>query len=764
MARTANRSAVVIGLALAVLILNAVASYHNAHHLAQSHALVEHTHEVRAEVEHVLSLLKDAETGQRGYLLTAEDRYLDPYRTAVTEVTTAIQRLQDLTADNPRQQRRLAEFRRGVAVKLYELRQTLDDNQARSPGVARHVVLSDRGRQAMDDLRRLTAEMIAEENDLLAQRAADARAAYRTMLVTFLLATGAGAALAGLGYSLVRRLLTEHARANVKLEGRVRERMAELEARGRELARERERFRVTLASIGDAVIATDTAGRMTLLNPVAEALTGWAEADARGRPLADAFRVGDARTGRPADDLAAQALRLGPVMGLAGEAVLTARDGTERPVDASAAPIRGDGGAVLGTVLVFRDVGGQRRLEEQLRHAQKMEVVGRLAGGIAHDFNNLLTVINGFAEVARAELPAGSAREAVETIQGAGERAAALTGQLLAFSRKQVLAPQALDLREVVGGMERLLRRVVGEDVDLAAAFGPEPCCVTADPGQVEQVIMNLAVNARDAMPTGGRLTVEARCVDLDEAYTRAHAGVNPGRYALLAVSDSGCGMAEDVKARIFEPFFTTKGVGKGTGLGLATVYGIVRQSGGHVDVYSEVGFGTTFKVYLPRARESSEILPPSPDPSGAPRGDETVLLAEDEPGVRALARRTLLSHGYRVLEAGNGPEALEVAAGYPGEIHLLLTDVVMPGLSGRQVAERLRRRGTRVLYLSGYADDAVVRHGVIEGGANFLQKPFTPHTLARKVREVLDAPADTAEMAGAVAGAANGKVDYPAA
>ncbi|MBN9517873.1 response regulator [bacterium] len=413
-------------------------------------------------------------------------------------------------------------------------------------------------------------------------------------------------------------------------------------------------------------------------------------------------------------------------------------------VNVRAEPETDPGGRVVRLIGVTQDITARRRLEEQLRQAQKMEAVGQLAGGVAHDFNNLLTIINGYSDLLLEGLPPDDpSRELLGEIHKAGERSAGLTRQLLAFSRQQVLAPRVLDLNAVVADTTRLLRRVIGEDVRLATAPARNLWPVKADPGQIEQVLLNLAVNARDAMPTGGTLTVETRNVELDTGYAASRPDARPGPHVLLAVSDTGCGMPPEVLARIFEPFFTTKEVGKGTGLGLATVYGIVQQSGGHVAVDSAVGRGTTFKVYLPRpeggaSAGGAENRSATP---ALPRGTETILLVEDDDGVRALTRHVLRGAGYAVLEAGDGAGALRSAAGHPGAVHLLITDVVMPGEGGRSVAERVRALcpAVRVLYVSGYTDDAVVRHGILHAGANFLQKPYTPVALARKVREVLD-------------------------
>jgi PAS domain S-box-containing protein len=409
----------------------------------------------------------------------------------------------------------------------------------------------------------------------------------------------------------------------------------------------------------------------------------------------------------------------------------------------SKVPLRDEAGTVVGILGMYQDITDRKRLEEQLRQAQKMEAVGRLAGGIAHDFNNLLTVINGYSQVVLETVSADdSTRPLVEEIGKAGERAAGLTRQLLAFSRQQVVSPRVIDLNAVVGDTDRMLRRVIGEDVFFATALAPDLWPVKADPGQVEQVLMNLVVNARDAMPTGGRLTIETRIVPATSG--PPHPDVPTGDWVALAVNDTGVGMDDKVRARVFEPFFTTKEVGKGTGLGLATVYGIVTQCGRHVTVQTAVNNGTTFTIYLPRVGDAR----PEPKTSGndgpLPRGTETILLAEDEPAVRSLDRQVLSSCGYTVLEAGDGQEAVQIVEKLNGPLHLLVSDVVMPHLGGRQLAERLHaiRPRLKVLFVSGYTDDEVVRHGVGREFA-FLQKPFTPTELARKVREVLDRSAN---------------------
>ncbi len=417
------------------------------------------------------------------------------------------------------------------------------------------------------------------------------------------------------------------------------------------------------------------------------------------------------------------------------------KDGRVITVRLSGRPVRDAEDNIFGFEMIAEDITERRALEDQLRQSQKMEAVGRLAGGVAHDFNNLLTVIRGYSELMLEELrEADPLRAEVTEIKKAADRAASLTRQLLAFSRQQVLAPKVLDLNSVVHNMDQLLRRLLGEDIHLVTILDSGLGRTKADPGQIEQVLMNLALNARDAMPRGGKLTIETMNVDLDENYCREHVAVTPGPYVMFAVSDTGSGMSEKVRSRIFEPFFTTKEVGKGTGLGLSTVYGIIKQSEGYVWVYSEIGIGSTFKIYLPRVDAPADI---TFSPNGVPtyRGTETILLVEDEDGVRALVRQVLNKYGYKVLEARSGAEAILLHENAVGPIHLLLTDVVLEQMGGRQLAEHLLKNNAdmRVLYISGYADDAIVQHGVLAADTEFLQKPFTTEALAQKVRQVLD-------------------------
>jgi two-component system cell cycle sensor histidine kinase/response regulator CckA len=383
----------------------------------------------------------------------------------------------------------------------------------------------------------------------------------------------------------------------------------------------------------------------------------------------------------------------------------------------------------------------KKKIEIQLLQSQKLEAVGRLTGGIAHDFNNILTTIIGNAEIMLGSLPKGDhLREETEEIRAAGERAADLIGQLLAFSRKQVLQPTIMSLNDTVHDMDRMFRRIIGEDIELRTILAPDLGLVEADQGQMEQVIMNLVVNARDAMPRGGKITIETANVELDEEYARSHIAVIPGSFVMMSVSDTGVGMTKEIQEHVFEPFFTTKEKGKGTGLGLSTVYGIVKQSKGSIWVYTELGKGTTFKIYLPRAERLISEKKKKDKKAEALTGSETILVVEDDAMVRKFAERVLKGFGYRILIAANGDEAVSIAGEYEGPIDLMLTDVVMPGMSGEDLENRLKasKPGIKVLYMSGYTDDAIVHHGILDKGKIFLQKPFTIESLGRKVKEAL--------------------------
>jgi PAS domain S-box-containing protein len=493
----------------------------------------------------------------------------------------------------------------------------------------------------------------------------------------------------------------------------------------------------------DGIVTTDIRGRITSFSRAAEDVFGQRTADVLGRRITEYYE-GGIEEGRAI----MHRLRAEPRIP-EYETALRRPDGSSVPTSASMSLLRGPDGTIVGTLGVFRDITERKRSEDALRHSedqvrqlQKLEAIGQLAGGVAHDFNNLLTIILGRAELLLTQLPASDPlRRDLELTYTTAQRAAGLTKQLLAFSRKQMLEPKVLDPNAVVAGLATMLARLIGEDIDFAYRPGTDVGYLRADPGQLEQVIVNLVVNARDAMPTGGRITIETANVDLAEPNASERHEVAAGSYVMIGISDTGLGMDAATQARIFEPFFTTKALGKGTGLGLSTVYGIVKQSGGGISVYSEPGEGTSFKIYLPRV-EAEEPEAAELPPAAAASGNETVLVVEDQDDVREFVREILGGYGYRVLEACDPAEALLIADRLAEPLHLLLADVVMPQMNGRELADRLTslRPELKVLYMSGYAETAIVHHGRLDPGTVFIQKPFTPAALAGKVRALLDA------------------------
>ncbi|HJZ75682.1 MAG TPA: response regulator [Vicinamibacterales bacterium] len=498
-----------------------------------------------------------------------------------------------------------------------------------------------------------------------------------------------------------------------------------------------ERFRALVENSSDALLLLDAEGRVTYVSPSSSRHLGWGSDEMLGGSIFEFLHPDDRDT---MSARMSEVLR-SPAKPIHQDIRLQHADGSWREIE-SVAVNRLSDPSVEAIVVNARDITDRRKLEEQLRQAQKMEAVGQLAGGIAHDFNNLLTAILGYCNLMRDDMPAEDPLRAdLDEIHSAGERAASLTRQLLAFSRRQMLQPQIVDMNVVVQQLEKLLRRLISEDVELVTALAPDLMNVRVDPASIEQILVNLAVNARDAMPSGGRLTIETANVDLDETFVIAHMPMKAARYVMLAVGDTGQGMDADTRTRVFEPFFTTKEQGKGSGLGLATVYGMVKQSGGYIWVYSEPGHGTVFKVYFPPAQQRTQSdASLGRRSTDAMHGWETVLLVEDEDAVRALAREVLRRHGYVVLEARHGVDALRVAERHTDEIHLMVTDVVMPHMGGRDLVERLQavRPKMKVLFISGYTDHALVHRDLTLGTA-FLQKPFTPEAFARKVRTVLD-------------------------
>jgi two-component system, cell cycle sensor histidine kinase and response regulator CckA len=540
--------------------------------------------------------------------------------------------------------------------------------------------------------------------------------------------------LARLGTALTRELReAENRRARRAAEEQHR---ASVEA----LRRSEERFRRAVEASPNGIVLIAADGSIVLVNAQVERTFGYAGSELVGQPVEilvpDALRHGQAGQG---DDFARDPS--GRRMGAAREVPARRKDGTTLPVEIGLSHFDSATGPMVMAVIV--DLTERRTLQDRLQRSQRLEAIGRLAGGVAHDFNNLLGVITGFGELAQRQVPADHPVQArLAHILSAAARAADLTRQMLAFSRKQVIHPRALDLNRVVEGVCTMLRRLIGDDVELVLRLAPELGTVLADPTQVEQVVMNLAVNARDAMPEGGTLTFETANVDLDQDYLRGYPNALPGAYVMLAVSDTGVGMDGETQAHIFEPFFTTKPEGKGTGLGLATVYGIVKQSNGFVWVYSEPAHGATFKVYLPRVSATAEDLTLPAAPPEVTHGSETILIVEDQGALRRMIRAALEELGYSVLEAADGPAALDAAETHPGPIDVLLTDVVMPGMSGRTLADALARRRSalRVVYMSGYSDGTVSDRGLLARGVTLVEKPFTIAALAAAIRKALDA------------------------
>jgi PAS domain S-box-containing protein len=507
-----------------------------------------------------------------------------------------------------------------------------------------------------------------------------------------------------------------------------------------------ERFRQLFNYAPMAYHEFDTEGRITRVNKTELEMLGYAEEEMLGR------HVWDFHTETVWIEALKKRLKGELPVGQVLERTIRRKDGTTFPALIHERFIKDDEGKNIGIRSTIQDITELKQtekrmntLQEQLRQSQKMEAIGRLAGGIAHDFNNLLTVIKGYSQLSFSELKEGDPLKGnLDEIQKATQRASELTRQLLAFSRRQILEFMVFDLNTILRDLDKMLHRIIGEDIELVYLLSDNLGKIKTDPGQIEQVILNLAINARDAMPSGGKMTIETANVFLDESYTHSHAEVKPGPYVMLSITDTGCGMLPEVKEHVFEPFFTTKEKGIGTGLGLSTVYGIVKQSGGDIWFYSEEGMGTAFKIYLPKVDEIPTELKAEKMEEELPLGNEKILVVEDELSVRDLAVRVLERQGYELLEASNGNEALRLVQEHAGEkIDLLLTDVVMPGMSGSELAVRLRaaHAEARVLYMSGYTNNSIVHHGILEPDIYFLQKPFSPEALARKVREVLDDP-----------------------
>jgi len=841
-------------LALPIVFAIGAISYLDDQAYKKNSAAAEQSRSIVAQTHALLSHLKDAETGERGYLLTGDPRYLAPYQASLPQVYK-------LLGELSRPGLPFADEAAAASLwplaweKISELAGTIEVRRQGGADAALAILATNREIQSMDRIRTVAARAIdAENREFSARSAAAGTHANRTRLIILL-----GIVM----LALLLLISTRHVDGLFRTQGRL---ILDLGRAREEEARAKAAFETTLRSIGDAVIATDALGLIQFMNPIAEALTGWTAAAAAGRSLPEVFRIVNESTRLPVENPADIVLRDGVLVGLANHSVLLAKDGREAPIDDSGAPIHDESGATTGVVLVFRDVtqrrreqkkleeselhyrllfdsnpeamwvndtdtlaflmvnnaaiqrygytreeflamtlrdirppedvalleadfrkgaGGphtagtwrhrkkdgsiifaeiathpitlgaisgrleiakdvteRRRLEEDLRQSQKLEAVGQLAGGIAHDFNNLLTVIQGYAGMIRAGQADNSPdASASQEILAASERAAALTQQLLAFSRRQVLQPHRINLNASIAQTQKMLARLLGEDIQIVARLAPDLRDVFADQGQIGQIVLNLSVNARDAMEHGGTLIIATCNVEFTEEDAARHVGITPGHYLALSVTDTGHGMDEETRRHIFEPFFTTKELGRGTGLGLSTVYGIVKQSGGAIAVDSEPGKGTTFTIYLPSVADEDPEAIESSAPAPSRQACEAVLVVEDDETVRKLVIAMLTKLGYGVLKADTPEEALRLCADLAIRIDLLLTDMVLPHTDGAAVAEQaaLHRPDLKVLLMSGYTEHAVLRRHALGRQTPFLQKPFTQSMLDEKIREILD-------------------------
>jgi PAS domain S-box-containing protein len=728
------------GLALIILpslAFLALEAYHTVSvlpALERNQAAVTHTLQAIVTARTLSQAIEDAERGQRGFIITGRPEYLGPYRSGVTAAPERLAELQRLTSDNPEQQTRIRRLDEQIKIKLSELKKAVDARQNEGFDAARQIVETNVGFDSMRTITDLIGAVIAQENRSLAERQGRVAATQRDS-ARVAIAAGGLAVIVAIAGILVLAI-------NLKRIASAQEGTSDIE----------DRFRILVNGVTDyAIYMLDPSGHIVSWNEGAQRIKGYTPEEIIGRHFSCFFTPEDVAAGLPEWELH-EASEKGR---FEGEAWRVRKDGSRFWASVVLTALRGPGDTLRGFAKVTRDLSERRRQQEALAlsqaalaQAQKMEAIGYLTGGVAHDFNNLLTAIQGSIELIEQQSgpvePATAAR-LLGPAKSAAERGAALTQRLLAFARRQALAPQHLDINRLVSGISELLRRTLGSAIQTEIVLAGGLWRSYVDANQLESALVNLAVNARDAMPDGGKLTIETGNTYLDDEYAASHEEVTPGQYVMLAVSDTGTGMTPETMAHALEPFFTTKEEGRGTGLGLSQVYGFVKQSGGHLKLYSEPGHGTTVKIYLPRSTAASVSERPAERPQPVATGDgESVLLVEDDRDVREFGTAALSHLGYRVLEAADPEAALRVLADHP-EIALLFTDVGLPGLNGRQLADEARRRapGLKILYTTGYARNAIVHHGLLDIGVHLLPKPFTVDALGRKLREALQTSAD---------------------
>jgi PAS domain S-box-containing protein len=734
-------------LTLASMLSLGIYSYRNLSATHEANRLEKHTYLVILELKELLSAVKDAESGQRGYLITGYRQYLEPYQHAVTAVQQHVTKLRRLTRDNPDQQKRLDGIEPVLRDKLALMQQSIRVRGAQGFEKARELMMTDAGRSAMGTLRRHIEGAVAEEQRLLRERSRSEQAYTRRNFSLVLQANLIGTALLGILYLFLWREFSRRIRNE-------RELLASSEllaAQNRELRRagdRRQEMEAQLGKYGDlydlapvGYLNLDPKGVIRAVNLTGASFLGSARELLLERNL-EQYLSPDSR-----EEFHAFLARLFQRRGIRSSCEVVFLRPEAEPVhiqvDGVASDSREECRAVLVDISQLKKSQEERRqLENQLNQAQRMESVGRLAGGVAHDFNNMLSVILGQANLALMDLdPSHPLYQTLEEIRKAAERSADLTRQLLAFARRQAVAPQVLDLNQTVSGMLSMLQHIIGEDVRLEWQPGSDLWSVLIDPSQVDQIIANLCSNSRDSLREKGCISIATRNTSIDEEYCAHNVGFLPGEYVQLSVSDNGSGIERSVLPHIFEPFFTTKEFGKGTGLGLATVFGAVKQNNGFINVYSEPGLGTTFNLYFPRHREHPEPQRVTAAAQPPRIGQETLLLVEDEAAVLAMASTILTRQGYTVLAANTPQQALSLAREHADHLALLITDVVMPQMSGRELADQLVRHcpSLKLLFMSGYTSDIIAHHGVIDEGVHFIQKPFTSADLTAKVRQVLD-------------------------